>query len=82
IVKYNDGISWNFLDLAPLNHSGSGCQLLAKAVEDEPAYYLEQLFPVFEKAVLDTEVANRDVMRNRAWPYLHNFNDPNDMNDS
>ena len=82
VSKYNDGKSWNFLDHSPLNHSGSGCQLLAKAVEDEPAYFLKQLFPVFEKTVLVTEVANRDVLLNRAWPYLHNVNDPHDMNDS
>lgn len=82
VSKYNDGKSWNFLDQSPLNHSGSGCQLLAKAVQDEPAYFLEQLFPVFEKTVLDTAVANRDVLLNRAWPYLHNVNDPHDMNDS
>jgi hypothetical protein len=82
VSKYNDGKSWNFLDQSPLNHSGSGCQLLAKAVQDEPAYYLEQLFPLFKKTVLDTAVANRDILLNRAWPYLHNVNDPHDMNDS
>jgi|GEM_PF-1649588 len=82
VSKYNDGKSWNFLDQSALNHSGSGCQLLAKAVKDEPAYYLEQVFPVFEKTVLDTAVANRDILLNRAWPYLHNVNDPHDMNDS
>ncbi len=82
VSKYNDDKSWNFLDQSPLNHSGSGCQLLAKAVQDEPAYYLEQLFPVFEKTVLETAIANRDILLNRAWPYLHNVNDPHDMNDS
>ena len=82
VSKYNDGKSWNFLDLAPLNQSDSGCQLLAKAVKDEPAYFLEQLFPVFEKTVLETEVSNRDILLNRAWPYLRNANDVHDMNDS
>lgn len=82
VRKYDDGKSWNFLDQSPLNQTDSGCQLLAKAVQIEPAYFLEQLFPVFEKTVLDTAVANRDVLLNRAWPYLHNFSDPHDMNDS
>ncbi len=82
VSKYNDGKSGNFLDQSALNHSGSGCQILAKAVQDEPAYFLEQLFPVFEKTILETEVANRDILLNRAWPDLHNVNDPHDMNDS
>ena len=82
VSKYNDGKSWNFLDQAPLNHSDSGCQLLAKAVKDEPAYFLEQLFPVFEKTVLETEVSDRDILLNRARPYLRNANDAHDMNDS
>jgi hypothetical protein len=82
VNKYDDGKSSNFLDQSPLNHSHSGCQLLAKAVQNEPDYYLENLFPLFEKTVLKTEVTNRDVLLNRAWPYLHNVNDPHDMNDS
>ena len=82
VSKYDDGVSWNFLDKSPLNHSGSGCQLLFKAVRNEPNYFLDQLFPVFEKTVLDTAVANRDRLLNLAWPYLQNANEPHDMNDS
>lgn len=82
VSKYDDGKSWNFLDQSPLNHSISGCQLLAKAVQDEPVYYLENLLPLFEKTVLQTEVADRDVLLNRAWPYLNNGSDPHDINDS
>lgn len=82
VGKYDDGESWNFLDQAPLNHSDSGCRLLAKAAESEPTYLLEQLLPVLQETILRTEFAVRDILRNRAWPYLHNLTDPHDVNDA
>ena len=82
IAKYDDGESWNFLDQAPLNQSGTGSELLGKAANTEPLYYIEQLLPIFVETVLKTAVANRDILLNRAWPYLNNSSDPHDINDS
>jgi hypothetical protein len=82
VSKYDDGESYNFLQQSPLNHSVTGCQFLAEAIKHERVYYLEQIFPVFEKTILTTEFVNRDILLNRAWPHLDNIHGPQDMSDS